>query len=101
MKSILQWINLLQAFSFSFADIFIMLLSMGITTRFQQFEQLFNSIAENSTNAKKSTWRILRVHYTQLLELTRFIDANISLLVLISTGHNMLTLILKIFYAFK
>lgn len=92
----------MQAFSFSYADIFIMLLSMGITTRFQQFDQqLFKSVTENSDKATRFTWRNLRVHYTQLVELTKYIDSNISHLVLISTGHNMMTLILKIYYAFK
>jgi hypothetical protein len=36
----------------------------------------------------KATWRDLRVHYFQLIDLVYFIDHHVSLLILFSLGHN-------------
>lgn len=77
-----------------------MLLAVGITTRFNQYNRLFRKTIK-SKQKQVGIWKDLRVHYIQLIELTRFIDSNISGLVFISTGHNMLTLILKLFSAIK
>ncbi|XP_070501279.1 gustatory receptor for sugar taste 64a-like [Chironomus tepperi] len=79
-----------------------MMLSIGITTRFNQYNHLFRKIIQNRHNECKPTiWRDLRTHYIQLLELTKFIDSHISGVVLISASHNMLTVLLKCFFAFR
>ncbi|KAG5679797.1 hypothetical protein PVAND_009335 [Polypedilum vanderplanki] len=96
-----EWVNLLQAFAFSYTDIFIMLMAIGITTRFNQYIQLFRKIISNDKIRREIIWRNLRIDYIHLVELTKFIDKHISGLVLISTGHNMLTMILKFYSAFK
>jgi len=58
-------------------------------------------IANKHIEYKPTIWRDLRVHYIQLLELTKFIDSHISGVVLISVSHNMLTVILKFYFAFR
>jgi Trehalose receptor len=96
-----QWVNLLQQFSWNYGDIFVMLLAIGISFRFKQFNDYFQHVLKNENLMTKSTWRDMRVHYFQLVDLVYFIDARISTLILLSLGHNMLVLVLKIFNAFK
>lgn len=74
---------------------------MGITFRFQQLNDYFSHVLKNDDLMTQATWRDLRVHYFQLIDLVKFIDSHVSLLILVSMGHNMLTLLIKIFSAFK
>lgn len=99
--SISKWVNLLQQFSWNYGDIFIVLLAIGINFRFNQFNDYFRIVLDNEHLMTPSTWRELRVHYFQLVDLVYFIDSHVSGLILISMGHNMIILIVKIFNAFK
>lgn len=81
---------------------FIVILAIGINFRFNQYNGYFRYVLQNeSLMAIKSTWRDLRVHYFQLIDLVRFMDYHVSTLIAISLSHNMLIIILKIFNAFK
>lgn len=101
IHSFMRWVNLLQAFCWSYGDIFIILLAIGINFRFNQFNDYFRFVLKNESLMTQSTWRDLRVHYFQLIDLVYFIDSHVSGLILISMGHSMLILIVKIFNAFK
>jgi Trehalose receptor len=94
-------VNLLQQFSWNYGDIFVMLLAMGISFRFKQFNDYFQHVLRNENLMTQSTWRDMRIHYFQLIELLYFIDSQVSMMILLSLGHNMLVLIIKIFNAFK
>jgi hypothetical protein len=76
-------------------------MAMGINFRFNQFNDYFYHVLRNENLMTKATWRDLRVHYFQLIDLVYFIDHHVSLLILFSLGHNMLVLLVKIFSALK
>lgn len=92
---------MLQQFCWNYGDIFIILLSLGISFRFKQFNDYFRFVLNNEHLMTQSTWRELRIHYFQLVDLVYFVDSHVSGLILISLGHNMLIIIVKIFNAFK
>jgi hypothetical protein len=94
-------VNLLQQFSWNYGDIFVALLAMGISFRFKQFNDYFKHVLKNENLMTHTTWRDLRIHYFQLVDLVYFIDSKVSTLILLSMGHNMLVLVVKIFSAFK
>jgi hypothetical protein len=96
-----QWIGLLQGFSWNYGDIFVVIVAMGINFRFNQMNEYFHFLLKNENLMTKTTWRSLRVHYFQLVDLVYFIDNHVSLLILFSLGHNMMILVIKIFNAFK
>jgi len=101
INSIFQWVNLLQAFSWNFSDIFVLILSIGIKFRFGQFNRYFETVSKDERLMTSETFRNLRVHYYQLIDLVYFIDSKISFLILLSLAHNMVVLIIKIFSALK
>lgn len=91
----------MQAFSWNYGDIFITLIAIGITFRFNQFNNYFVTVLNDESLMTEATWRNLRIHYFQLIDLLHFIDSKVSGLILISSGHNMIVIIFKIFSAFK
>lgn len=93
--------NCLQGYCWNYGDIFIVLLAIGISFRFNQFNDYFRLVIDNEHLMTATTFRDLRVHYFQLIDLVRFVDSKVSGLIMISLGHNMLVLIVKIFSAFK
>jgi gustatory receptor len=92
-------VNLLQAVSWSYTDIFIILLATGIKFRFNQFNFYFNEVSEDVALMSEEIFSSFRVNYYKLVELVNFIDSHVSTLIMISLGHNMLVLIVKIFSA--
>jgi len=97
-----EWINLLQAFAWSFSDVLVILMAIGITTRFNQFYNRFQSILKSKElMTHEDIWTDLRLHYFKLIELVQFVDSQISMLLLVSMSHNMFVMLLKIFNALK
>ncbi|KAL7038081.1 hypothetical protein ACKWTF_009446 [Chironomus riparius] len=94
-----EWVNLLQAFAWNFSDIFVLILSIGVKFRFDQFNQHFESVTKDKRLMTPENFRNMRIHYYQLVDLIYFIDSKISFLILLSLAHNMLVLIIKIFSA--
>lgn len=96
---IYEWVNFLQAMSWSYSDIFIIVLAIGIKFRFNQFNQYFRVVSDDVNLMSEDIFRTLRVDYYKLIELVHFIDSKVATLILMSLGHNMLVLIIKIFSA--
>lgn len=46
-------------------------------------------------------FRNMRIHFFKLIDLVYFVDAQVSSLILISVGHNMIVIMVKIFSALK
>ncbi len=98
-KNIFQWINILSVFSWNYLDLFIILISIGLSTRFQQINMRLKK--SSKTVLKENFWSEIRVHYFSLCDLVDYMDSQISSLVLVSTGHNMFSLCANIFYSFS
>lgn len=94
-----QWTITLMAFSWNFVDYFIIILSLGISTRFDQLNQRLRSTKSHQMVDK--FWLDIRLHYTNLVDLLEFVDEKISLLVLFSVSHNLFLVCTKVFEAIK
>lgn len=91
-----QWINVLMTFSWNFIDLFVILISIGLATRFKQINRrIIESNSKTGSNA--NFWTEIRVNYYALIDLVDEIDDKISMLVLISTGHNLYSVCVCIF----
>lgn len=96
-----EWVNLLQAVSWNYSDLLVTVLAIGVKFRFDQFNQYFKEIVSNEKLMTDENFKTIRVHYYQLIDLIHFINSQVSSLILISLGHNMIVLIIKIFSALK
>lgn len=94
-----QWTITLMAFCWNYVDYFIVIISLGISTRFNQL----NERLRRTPHAQKDRkfWKEIRLHYTNLVDLLEYIDDQISLLVLFSMSHNLFLVCTKIFEAVK
>jgi gustatory receptor len=94
MFPLYEWVNILMTFSWNFMDLLIVLISIGLTTRFSQI----NRRLVNGANAGGDVfWNEIRTHYYSLIDLVDEIDEQFSMLILISTGHNVFSLCTSIF----
>lgn len=93
---IYAWVNILMTFSWSFIDLLIILISVALSTRFNQINfRLIDSCSDASSN--KTFWSEIRTNYYALIDLVDEIDQEISILILVSTGHNLFSLCVIIF----
>lgn len=95
------WVDILTVYSWNFVDVFIILVSVALDTRFKQINKRILNTRNRSLsfNINTKLWNDIRVHYYGLMELVEKVDNEISVLVLISTGHNLFTLCIIIFRA--
>lgn len=91
-----EWINILMTFSWSFVDLIIVLISVALAKRFNQVN---NRLIENRENANSNEyfWTQIRLNYYSLVDLVEQVDEEVSVLILISTGHNLFSLCVVIF----
>lgn len=94
-----QWSITLMAFSWNFVDFFIIILSLGISTRFNQLNDRLRHAPKYHMDRK--FWLEVRLHYTSIVELVEYVDERISLLVVFSMSHNLFLICTKIFEAVK
>lgn len=96
-----QSITIWQTFIWSYGDAFISMLAVGVSHRFNQINDYLKRCEKDNTLMKPSTWREIRLHYFKLIELVDFVNSQISWLIMITTGHNLLVLVLKTFNALR
>ncbi|XP_069702288.1 gustatory receptor for sugar taste 64f-like [Periplaneta americana] len=80
-------INFVATFSWSFIDLFIILISTALTERFRLFNNHLKSI--NGKVIKEESWERLREEYNSLSCLTRSVNTCISNILLVSFGSNL------------
>lgn len=94
-----EWNNFLIGFAWNTGDVFILVVSLGISHRFHQFNSLLESITDQYFEQK--FWKSLRMDYVKLCDLVQYMDSHLSVLILVSTSHNLYVLIIVIFNGLK
>lgn len=91
---IYAWISILMTYSWNFMDLFIILISIGLTTRFNQINMRLIKSFENNNDFY---WTAIRMNYYAMLDLVDKVDTEISILVVVSTGRNLYSICVNIF----
>uniref|UniRef100_A0A182NZ76 Gustatory receptor n=1 Tax=Anopheles dirus TaxID=7168 RepID=A0A182NZ76_9DIPT len=79
-------------FVWTFTDLFIMLISTGISCRFAQLNRRIDS---NLLNGSESFWCEMRTHYVGLIELVERVNRVVGPLVIVSCANDMYFLCLQ------
>ena len=79
-------------------DLFIILISIGLCTRFNQLNARI--IQARGKYLKANFWKEIRVHYFMLCDLVDEVDHHISIMIFLTTGHNLLAICVRIFETF-
>ncbi|KAH8297674.1 hypothetical protein KR054_005221 [Drosophila jambulina] len=80
------WINFAFTFLWNFMDIFIVLTSIGLAQRFQQFSERVVDLA--GRHVPDALWYDIRRDHIRLCELTSLVDASMSSIVFVSCANN-------------
>lgn len=113
-----QTLNVMITFSWSYLDLFIMLISSAIALRFKQITERFQTIAEAKVNrpstpffpptdpfisevVNENIWRILREDYNRLCKLTRSVDEHLSYIILLSYASNLYFVLFQLFNSLR
>ncbi len=95
-----QWLQLQTVFSCTFTDMFLVLISIGLITILQSFNDRIERACKNHL-VSAHFWTELRKHYVLICDLFEFINARISNLILLSFCRNLYFIIVEIFNGFK
>ncbi|XP_069702285.1 gustatory receptor for sugar taste 64f-like [Periplaneta americana] len=77
----------LAAFIWNFTDLFLILISIGLSERFIQFNTRLQEA--NRTVIGQKEWQELRQHYNLLSTLVKLVDSEVSGIVLLSFANNL------------
>ncbi|CAO1404050.1 unnamed protein product [Diamesa tonsa] len=93
-----ECVNVLLTFTWNFVDLFIILISIALCTRFNQLSARI--IQARGKYLKANFWKEIRIHYFMLCDLVDEVDQHISIMIFLTTGHNLLAICVRIFETF-
>ncbi|XP_058446446.1 gustatory receptor for sugar taste 64a-like [Malaya genurostris] len=80
----------------NFLDMFIILLSIAISTRFEQIYSHLRAMTEGGLLPNEQLWIRVRIHYVSVCELLELVNRTISWLILVSCTTNLYFICLQI-----
>ncbi|XP_034133541.1 gustatory receptor for sugar taste 61a [Drosophila guanche] len=80
------WLNVAFTFLWNFMDIFIVLTSIGLAQRFQQFADRILALTDRQV--PDALWYDIRRDHIRLCELATLVDASMSSIVFVSCANN-------------
>ncbi|XP_023246190.1 gustatory receptor for sugar taste 64f-like [Copidosoma floridanum] len=102
---IVQYINILSTFSWSFMDLFLILISVALTDQFKQLNHRLYSIRGKHCFVVKAMpewwWAEARVDFNRLAAMTRRVDDKISDIVMLSFSTNLYFICIQLLNSFK
>ncbi|KAH8378847.1 hypothetical protein KR009_001741 [Drosophila setifemur] len=87
LKIFLQLLNGACTFVWNYMDLFIMMISKGISYRFEQITARIRQLEHQEVS--ESTFIQIREHYVKMCELLEFVDTSMSSLILLSCVNNL------------
>lgn len=87
------------AFSWNFVDFFLIMLAIGLSTRFNQLNLRLQTTPTHQMD--NEFWLEIRLHYTNLIDLLDYVNDFIPFLLLLSLSHNIFLVMGKVFEAIK
>ncbi|KAK5638896.1 hypothetical protein RI129_013191 [Pyrocoelia pectoralis] len=96
----LQIITSISAFSWTYIDLFIILMSTSLALRFKQVAQRVEYYLQTMVS-DVVLWRNLREDYNRLSKLCRILNEHISYIILLSFGSNVYFILIQFFNSLK
>ncbi|XP_055635570.1 gustatory receptor for sugar taste 61a-like [Toxorhynchites rutilus septentrionalis] len=94
-----EYVVLSMTLAWNFVDLFIMLVSIGLSTRFTQLNCRILGGIEAREPTSERFWEQIRLHYVSLCELTEVVNSAVSRLVFISYANDVYFICLQIMNA--
>uniref|UniRef100_A0A7G3AWS6 Gustatory receptor n=1 Tax=Lutzomyia longipalpis TaxID=7200 RepID=A0A7G3AWS6_LUTLO len=83
----ITWMNFSLTISWNFMDIFAILVSVGLSKRFEQINNRLRNVKGKCV--PETYWQQIRLHYVELCEVVEYVEIYISPVVLISCTNDL------------
>ncbi|XP_044268784.1 gustatory receptor for sugar taste 64e-like [Tribolium madens] len=93
---ILEILNIFSTISWTFMDLFIILISLSLSARFKQVAKHINYLVERNV-MNENSWQKTRKDYNGLTKLCKDLDEIISSIILLSFGNNIFIILVHLF----
>nr|XP_008194199.2 PREDICTED: gustatory receptor for sugar taste 64e [Tribolium castaneum] len=93
---ILEIVNIFSTISWTFMDLFIILVSLSLSARFKQVAKYIKFLVERNV-LNKNSWQRARQDYTRLTNLCKDLDEVMSSTILLSFGNNIFIILVHLY----
>lgn len=88
LASLIKFFNIILTFAWSYTDLFVIIISIGLTSKFEQLnDELRKMKGKRGINA--GYWSEYRVYYREIVGLVAVVDKAVSKIILISISNNL------------
>ncbi|XP_058817465.1 uncharacterized protein LOC131680771 [Topomyia yanbarensis] len=94
-----EYIVISMTFAWNFIDLFVVLVSIGLSTRFNQLNRYISKHIRQRKPTSEQFWEKIRMHYVSLCELVETMNRSISRLVFVSYANDVYFICLQIMNA--
>jgi gustatory receptor len=87
LGSLLKLLNVAASFAWSYTDLFVILVSIGLASKFRQINEHLAVVKGKYVNS--NFWSEYRLYYREVSNLVSTVDAALSKIILISISNNL------------
>ncbi|XP_058448775.1 gustatory receptor for sugar taste 64a-like [Malaya genurostris] len=95
----IKYVVLSMTFVWNFVDLFVVLVSMGLSTKFSQLYRYISDSIRHRAPTSEHCWEYIRITYVSLCEVVETTNQSIGQLVFVSYATNIYFICLQIMYA--
>jgi gustatory receptor len=88
MGMLIKFLNIIATFAWSFTDLFVIVISIGLSSKFQQLNADLAKV-KGKVGILPEFWTEYRLYYREIVNLITIVDAAVSKIVLISISNNL------------
>ncbi|EAT48938.1 AAEL000012-PA, partial [Aedes aegypti] len=94
-----EYVVVAMTFAWNFVDLFIVLVSIGLTTRFTQLNIRISERIQSRKGTTEDFWEQIRIQYVSLCDLVVLLNRSINRLVFVSYANDLYFICLQIMHA--
>ena len=91
--------NFTLTFCWNYMDIFIVVISIGLVTRFSQINYRLEAMYGKGISSV--VWHEVRTHYVQICELLEFVDENLATIIILACANDLYFICIQLLNIFK
>ncbi|XP_070501249.1 gustatory receptor for sugar taste 64f-like [Chironomus tepperi] len=88
LGSLTKFFNIILTFAWSYTDLFVIIISIGLTSKFEQLNDELRKI-KGRRGISPELWSEYRVYYREIVGLIAVVDKAVSKIILISISNNL------------
>lgn len=88
LGSLFKFVNIVMTFAWSYTDLFVIIISIGLTNKFEQLNDRLRKV-KGRRGISHDFWSEYRAYYREIVNLIAIVDKAMSKVILISISNNL------------